>query len=50
MKMDRRVTRHYCVAGHRFSVTADEECLRLMGNYEPFSLSGHSNCPPENFP
>lgn len=29
-------TRHYLVAGHRFSVTADEEMFGLMTNYEPF--------------
>ena len=35
------VTRNYCVAGHRFGVTADEEYLKLMDNYEPFISDGH---------
>lgn len=32
-----KMTAIYCVARHRFCVTADEEYLRLMDNYEPFS-------------
>lgn len=42
MTTDKNATRHYIVAGHRFSVTAGEEYLRLMDNYEPFSASGPS--------
>ncbi|MDE6561350.1 MAG: hypothetical protein K2K75_08225 [Muribaculaceae bacterium] len=49
MKIEKKVTKDYCVAGHRFGVTADEEYLRLMDNYEPFSLSGHLQWPPETF-
>lgn len=33
-----RETRYYSVAGHLFCVTADNEELRLMDNYEPFAV------------
>lgn len=49
MTMERSVTRHYCVAGHRFDVTADEEYLRLMDNYEPFSDDSQDAITPRAF-
>lgn len=44
-----RLTKDYCVAGHRFGVTADEEYLRLMDNYEPFSDSSQDAILPKAF-
>lgn len=45
----KNATRHYCVAGHRFSVTAGEEYLRLMDNYEPFAAARYPGDRPEAF-
>lgn len=39
------MTREYCVAGHRFGLTAGEEDVRLMDNYEPFSATSDAGQP-----
>ena len=49
MAKNKKASRDYCVAGHRFGVTADEEYLRLMDNYEPFSDSSQDGISPEAF-
>lgn len=49
MSGNKKATRDYCVAGHRFGVTGDEEYLRLMDNYEPFSDSSQDAIPQKAF-